>query len=171
MTSNTLTLVLRSSKACQKQLLSDCDQVTGQKIAPLVQPREAKPKPIVPYACNFSCALSRLKVITWNSDRFIAQFAPVVISRSHITLLLVFWQSFKNLSNNNKIIIHKVTVNIIRIRWKHKVSVIKFLNNCLKSKLAEFKPIILKQQYSDFATLSHAPWRILGILSTIISTT
>lgn len=55
-------------KSLQKQLLSDCDQVIGQKIAPLVQPKEAKPKPVVPYACNFSSAF--IKQVKGNRLKF-----------------------------------------------------------------------------------------------------
>ena len=44
---------------------------------------EAKPKPIAPWTCDFSCASSELQVIARNCDWFIALPAPVVIGRSN----------------------------------------------------------------------------------------
>ena len=50
---------------------------------------------------NFSGALSKLQVISSNSDWFILLFAPVMISNNYnnyskITLLFVFQQSFND---------------------------------------------------------------------------
>ena len=42
-----------------------------------------KTKPIAPCTRDFSRALSKLQVISWNSDWFIAPFAPVVIGRNN----------------------------------------------------------------------------------------
>ena len=42
-----------------------------------------QPKPIAPCTRDFSRALSKLQVISWNSDWFIAPFAPVVIGRNN----------------------------------------------------------------------------------------
>jgi len=44
---------------------------------------EAKPKPIAPWMCDFSCASSELQVIARNCDWFIVLPAPVVIGRSN----------------------------------------------------------------------------------------
>ena len=58
---------------------------------PVFNQSEAKPKPIAP--CTrvfFSRALSKLQVIAWKSDWFIALFAPAA------ALILVFRQSFEN---------------------------------------------------------------------------
>jgi len=55
---------------------------------------------------DFSRALSKLHVIAWNSDWFIARFAPVVIGV--IALVLVFRQSFETLwVKNGKYDIHQ----------------------------------------------------------------
>ena len=45
--------------------------------------REVNPKPIVLCTCDFSRALSKLQVISRNSDWFIALFAAIVIGRSN----------------------------------------------------------------------------------------
>lgn len=42
-----------------------------------------QPKLIAPCTRDFSRALSKLQVISWNSDWFIAPFAPVVIGRNN----------------------------------------------------------------------------------------
>ena len=42
---------------------------------------------------NFSCALSKLQVISRNSDWFIAQFVPVVIGRSNNYIGFGFFDS------------------------------------------------------------------------------
>ena len=59
---------------------------------------EAKPKPIAPGARDFSRPLSKLQIIARNFDWFMALYAPVVIGRSIIALVLVFRQSFENRS-------------------------------------------------------------------------
>ena len=54
-----------------------------KRFAPVFQPVRSKTKTNgTTYTRDFSRALSKLKVIAWNFDWFIAQFAPVLIGRS-----------------------------------------------------------------------------------------
>ena len=65
-----------------------CDSyalVIGKKISVFQRQfstNEKENQTIAPRACNFSRALSKLQVIPWNSDWFIALFAPIVIGGS-----------------------------------------------------------------------------------------
>ena len=56
-------------------------------------------KPIAPCTRDFSRALRESQVVDRDSDWLLALFAPVVIGRSYITLVLVLQQSFENRSN------------------------------------------------------------------------
>ena len=64
-----------------------------------------KPKPIAPYTCDFSRALSEVQIIARNCDWFIALPAPVVIGRSNC-----FGFGF---STVNTVIIHYNNNNIV----------------------------------------------------------
>ena len=54
-----------------------------KNFAPVFQPMRSKPKIITPCWRDFFRALSKLREIASNSDRFIAFSAPVVIGRSN----------------------------------------------------------------------------------------
>lgn len=61
------------------------------------QPIKSRPKSIVPCMHDFSCALSKLEVIAWNSDLFVTPIALVVIGQNNY-FGIGLQQSFENYS-------------------------------------------------------------------------